>query len=544
MTESYTTRPTSASPYQGSESFYKKLAKPVVAGLAALALYFGSGNAYAQDAQPAPVKQEQKAAQEPKPADLAVPQQTHPQQPVKDPAPQAADLAAPAQTQVRKQGDLHLPDASRLYNELTITSYKSLQQRADELSLRTPILDIYTQGFSARERELLSDDRINERGFGGYAELKLLGLNAGVNYSNGTRTRKSHSSDVTEDANFRITTVTDADEVVESDYLAGNARVSFGLDENPANQLTLGLAGYRANDNVKVDSTTLVDVFSKIGTGNYQQIISGGDSFDVTTTGLKGSIQREWERLTIGSNMSMARTEIGSDSSTIDVYVPVEVFMRLYGVDSRWALAGAIGRRLIDNSEEHSRWDNFHGYANAAYHADNGVTAFATFAQLDQPRAGGGLIIGEGNPVRMLMDYQDEFAWNELGRMEHMGPHERSAYLHALQYDFIRGLAADNTLRLLLFGGARRNEVAGEHQWDWFGQAALAIPLITEKGNEFTVVPYFRRESNGLESIIEAGIQFEPADGWRFNLKGGVVELEGRKHERGEYLGIGIEKGF
>jgi hypothetical protein len=449
------------------------------------------------------------------------------------------DLEEPAppqpqpQPQDKKSSGLILPGDPRLLEELSLASEKSTKEFRNHVSLRTPWLDFLAQYHANKEREKLSNDKITEDGFGAHANAKVWIGELGATFSTSTNERTSHDSSVTTSPGFIITADTETLQDIERSYTALTARAHIG---KLAPHLTL----YESVDDVNIETITNLFVDNLTDpAGDYTDIIRTDLDFAIKTRGVQAGLRRDWDNLRIWGIGGIERTEVELDDSKIDIYRG-DIGVDMWGERNDWAVSAAIGRRWSDDAEELTEYDKFHGYANVAYDLGRGFTAFGSFWRLDHPGGGLGLVFGEGPAVRMLMDYRNALAWEELDLLKHLGPEERKVYVGALHYDFLRGLTADNKLRVLLFGGVRRNEIAGDKEYDWFARGALILP-VSEK---LTVAVDLLREKVGLEEIIHAGIQLEPINGWRFRVGGGIIEHDGRKHDKAEIMTFGVEKGF
>lgn len=423
---------------------------------------------------------------------------------------------------------LELRTDARVYVEAGAASNKSTQQRYGIASVRTGFIDGFVHAMGGREREIISDDKIKDILYGGYGEINLYLLRAGISGGLRTNERTTLDSQLQSDPNFIVQTDTDVTQKIESRYLAINGRFQH-MGFRPRATL------YHSLDKISVDTEAIVNVDNltlPAPQGDYTQIISSSLDEEIETLGAQLGFETG-DALRVGSLFNVERTEISLDDSKIDVY-RLDVFASYKA--NRFGISGGLGKRLIDAEEENDGFDPAHGYFNIAGQLGP-VAAFGSFWRLDRPGAGAGLVIGEGDAIPLIMDYRDQLAWDKLDMMKHMGPEERKAYFRLLEWDFLTSLGQDDNMRFMLFGGAQRDEELGKKEWHWFGQAALNLP-ITEK---FNILPYFRREESSLEKITEGGVVLMPGS-WKIRLSGGLMELGGRKDEDAEFIMIGVEK--
>ncbi len=483
--------------------------------------------------KPKPV--EQPKTEQPKPVEQPTPQ-----------PPQAPPAEAP-----------EVPGVYRVTTDTFVASNQSTQQRKEYLTLQTPYVDGLMQWHSNRMRvpELDGHDRISESGFGGNLTGKIFFIEAGVTYSQSVA-KRDHPADnsVTTTPPFIITTSTDVDETNEKTFVAGNVKAKLG-------SFTPKLTLYQDLEELAVDVSTDVDVDNTADpAGDHAYTINDTISAETTRQGLQAGIDYTEKNVNAGFVGSVERTEVsmGDDEPRKwDVYSGT-VYGGLKGDDDSFGVSAGIGKRLTDDSEKHCRFDPLHWYANGAVDLGEvegqNVTGFGSFWRLTDPAGGLGLVIGQGPAVSQVMQYYNARAFEHLDLLKHLGSEERKVYVTQMMNDFRRGISADNNLRLMLFGGARRNESYApedlgkdKKQIDWIADVVLSIPVWqdpTNKDNYFTLAPYFTRDANGRESYIGGGIEAVMPGGIRARVGGGQLEVPGAKHEKAPAVTFGLEWPF
>ena len=429
---------------------------------------------------------------------------------------------------------LVLPDDPEFLTTIRALSKHSLQRREGATRIRTGLVDVFGHGYIRNDREATSDDTRREHGGGTSATLKLFGSEFTGTLSQGTRRRKSNDFDRTIDPNFDITTDTDTLEEIENRYRAAKIRLQFG---EYVPHVTL----WDSTDDVSVGTETLLDVVNlNDPAGSYQQMLLNSTGFEIESRGAQAGLEyRAGDNATVFGLYDIKEIKLPGDSKFRVHRLDFGTHLTLPGLDGL-ALSGAVGTRMTEDSEAHSKFDNPHGYFNIAKELGNGVTAFGTFYRLDSPAFGGGLVFGTGDATNLLMEYSNKRAWEAMDLLKEYGPEERKVYVDMLQHDFIRGLAADDSMRLLLFGGAQRYEVGGEEEWGGMAQAALVIPAT----KDFTFAVDALYNKVGLEEILQGGVQFQPADSVTVRFGGGVHKLSGRKDEMSDMYTVSVRIGF
>jgi hypothetical protein len=502
------------------------------------------------EAKPDPFTQQPKPAEQPAPA-----------APAPTPAP-AAQPAAPAVQPGQQPAQppapvTSAPEVYRVTTDTLVASNQSTQKREEYLTLQTPYLDGLFQWHANKVRvpEIDGHDKLSESGFGGNLTGKIFFVEAGVTYSKSTA-KRDHPTDsaVTTTLPFIITTSTDVDEKNEKTYTAFNAKAKLGRF---APKLTL----YQSLDDLAVDVNTDVNVDNTADpAGDHAYVISDTITSETKRKGLLAGLDYKEGNVTGGVVGGVERTEVSMDDKDPrkwDVYTGL-VYAGLKGEKDDYAVSAGIGKRLTDDSEKHCRFDPLHWYANGAVDLgaveDQNVTAFGSLWRLTDPAGGLGLVIGKGPAVTQVMDYYNSRAWEQLDYLKHLGPDERKVYLTQLMNDLRRGLCADNNLRLMLFGGARRNESYAPEdlgkdrkQMDWIADVVLSIPVWQDeknKDNYFILAPYFHRDANGQESYIGGGLEAVLPGGKRVRVGGGQLEVEGAKHGKAPAVTFGLEWPF
>lgn len=457
--------------------------------------------------------------------------------------PQPPATQPPAQE--KKESGLILPNDPLFWSTIEAASYKSLQTREAEAVLRTGLLDVYAQGHIRKNKEEVSRDPRRTQGVGGHAFLDTGFIDAGLTGSYSKYRRKSGEHDETTSGGVIITTDTKGLEEAEREYYALTGGLKFGdfrihgtvRSATEANNITTIVNGF-------VDSPDPI--------GDYPFTIVDEKDFDITTRGAQLWFGYDWAFKEDDCVLDSVRAKAVGDVEQIDIDLNdskyrtwrVDFILDLLGKDAKWGASASAGTRLIEDAEEQSRYSRVHGSANAAADLDGllseplGIpvpaTVFGSFWRLDQPYGGAGLVIGGGNAVKLLMDYSNQRAWHELELSKELGPEERKVKMDLLNYDLLRGLTADPKLRLLLFGGCRRNEVAGEHEYDWTAQAALVLPA----GEKVIFALDGLRDKVGIEEIIRGGLNVRLPGGWRFGFWGGRYNVDGALHDSAPIFGI------
>ncbi len=502
--------------------------------------------------QPQVIQPPQQPVQPQPPQTPVIPPPVQPQviQPPQPPAqppltqPPAQPLTPPVQPRT-VPGQVILPDDPLFWSTLKAASYKSLQTRETQEVLRTGLVDFYGQGHIRKDKEEVSRDPRRTSGAGGHALLDIGFMDFGVTESLSKYRRRSGDHDETTAGGVIITTDTDGLEEVEREYRALTAGLKFGdfrihatyRDAAERNSITTTVNGF-------VDSPDPI--------GDYPFTIVDENDFDVTTRGAQVWFGYDWafnedDRVldSVGAKAvgDVEQIEIGLNDTKYRTW-RVDFVLDALSKDAAWGVSASVGTRLIEDAEEQSRYSRVHGSLNAAADLDTLVgkplgipvpaTLFGSFWRLDQPYGGAGLVFGEGNAVRLMMDYSNQRAWHELELSKELGPEERKVKMDLLNYDLLRGLTADPKLRLLLFGGVRRNEDAGVHDYDWTAQAALVLPASDDVVFALDGV----RDKVGIEEILRAGLNVRLPGGMRFGFWGGRYKVEGALHDDAPIFGI------
>ncbi|MEM2915941.1 MAG: hypothetical protein QXT19_01085 [Candidatus Woesearchaeota archaeon] len=476
------------------------------------------------------------------------PEQPKPPQQPSDQQSKQPPAQPPAQPPVQPQavpGQLILPDNPLFWSTITAASYKSLQTRESEAVLRTGLIDVYAQGHIRKDKEEFSGDRRRTQGAGGHAYLDIGFFEAGATGSYSKYRRGSNDSDTSSSGGVTITTNTEVLEEIEREYLALMAGFRFG---------DFRIRGTVRSATEKNSITTTVDSFvdSPDPIGDYHFRINDENDFDITTRGAQVLFGYDWafkeddrvlDAIRAKAVGDVEETEIGLNDTKYRTW-RVDFMLDALRKNALWGASASVGTRLIEDAEEQSRYSRVHGSLNAAADLDGllsgklGIpvpaTVFGSFWRLAQPGGGAGLVIGKGNAVKLMMDYANQRAWHELELSKELGPEERKVKMDLLNYDLLRGLTADPKLRLLLFGGARRNEDAGEHKYDWTAQAALVLPA----SKDVVVAIDGLRDKVGIEEIIRGGLSVKLPGGWRFGFWGGKYKVDGAKHDDAPIFGI------
>ncbi|MEM4240250.1 MAG: hypothetical protein QXK08_03595 [Candidatus Woesearchaeota archaeon] len=426
-----------------------------------------------------------------------------------------------------------------------MASNKSHQTRNDVLSIDTPYLDLLGQWHSETNRVPEDNDRITRRGIGGHANAKLWIVEAGLTYSLDKRTRTSHEHNVTTSPpgaspSYTITEYTKAVETNETTFAALNALLKI-------DNLFIHGTGYGSIEDLTADTQVDIKVDSSDPLGDYSDTIRNQVTAKTTRMGGQGGLWGEWDTVLAGILAGMERTEIDIEDEAYDVYKGL-VYGGFHGENYSFGVSGGAGINLVDNAEKHRKFDSPFGYANAAVHLGElegqDITVFGSLWRLDNPAGGAGLVVGRGPAVKMIMDYYNARAWEQLDLLKHFGPDERKAYVTKMMNDFMWGIASDHNLRLMIFGGARRTDAfdeverKGVHEWKFMGEAALSIPLV--KG-EFTLVPYARADTAGKTTTVEGGLGAILPNGLRPYIGGGMEHTDGAKDEDAPYFSAGID---
>ncbi len=450
-----------------------------------------------------------------------------------------------------------VPGIYRVTNDTFVASNQSTQQRKEYVTVETPHLDALLQWHANKVRvpEVDGNDKISESGFGGNLTGKIFFVEAGVTYSTSTAKRDHPTdSDRTVSPPFIITTDTNVDETNEKTYTAFTAKAKLG-------KFTPKLTLYQDLEDISVDVNTDVTVDNTADpAGDHAYTINDTIKSEINARGMQAGFDYKEGNVSAGVIGGVERTEVSMDDSDPrkwDVYSGL-VYGSLKGGKDEFGVSAGVGKRLTDDSEKHCKFDPLHWYLNGAVDLGEvegqSVTGFGSLWRLTDPAGGLGLVIGKGPAVTQVMDYYNSRAWEQLDLLKHLGPEERQVYLTQMMNDFRRGLSADNNLRLMLFGGARRNESYApedlgkdRQQWDWMADVILSIPVWqdpADKNRYFTLAPYFHRDANGQESYIGGGLEAILPGGARARVGGGQVEVEGAKHGKAPAVTFGLDWPF
>jgi hypothetical protein len=472
------------------------------------------------------------------PAPAAQPGQQTPAQP---PAP-----VAPA-----------VPGIYRVTDDTFVASNQSTQQRKEYVTVETPYIDALLQWHANKVRvpEADGNDKISESGVGGNLTGKIFFVEAGVTYSKSTE-KRDHPVDSARTVTppFIITTDTNVDEKNEKTYTAFDAKAKLG-------KFTPKLTLYQDIEDIGVGTEVNVNVDNTADpAGDHAYTINNQVKSEINARGLQAGLDYKEGNVNAGVIGGVERTEVtmeGSDTRKWDVYSGL-VYGGLKGDKDAFGVSAGLGKKLNDDSEKHCKFDPLNWYLNGAVDLGevegHSVTGFGSFWRLTDPAGGIGFVIGKGPAVTQTMDYYNSRAWEQLDLLKNLGPEERKVYLNKIMNDLRRGLSADNNLRLMLFGGARRNESyaaedlgTNRKQWDWMADVMLSIPVWQdEKDKEryFTLAPYFHRDGNGQESFIGGGIEAVLPGGKRVRVGGGQVEVEGAKQNKAPAVMFGLDWDF
>ncbi len=496
-------------------------------------------------AQPTPPAQPQPPVQ---PPDQPQPPAVQPPQPPDQPQP-PVQPQPPAQpnppAQQNKESGLILPNNPLFWSTVEAASYKSTQTRENHDVFRTGLIDVYAQGHIRTDKEAVSGDPRRTQGAGVHAFLDTGFLEAGATGSYSKYRRKSGEHEETTSGGVIITTDTKGIDEVEREYFALTGGLKLG---------DFRIRGTVRNATEANTITTLVNGFvdSPDPIGDYPFTIFDEKDFDITTRGAQVLFGYDWAFKEDDRVLDIARAKAVGDVEEIEIELNdtkyrtwrVDFLLDTLGKDAKWGASASVGTRLIEDAEAQSRYSRVHGSLNAAADLDwllsepLGITipatVFGSFWRLEQPYGGAGLVIGKGNAVKLLMDYSNQRAWHELELSKELGPEERKVKMDFLNYDLLRGLTADPKLRLLLFGGARRNEVAGEHEYDWTAHAALILPA----SETLVFALDGLRDKVGIEEIIRGGLNVKLPSGLWFGFWGGKYKIDGAKHDDAPIFGI------
>jgi hypothetical protein len=392
-------------------------------------------------------------------------------------------------------------------------------------ALDIPLVSGFAHVDSSSIREALSDDRIRDTSAGLFAKVDLGIIEASLDYGFGSHKRSSSSHDSQSSFPFTITTDVDVVERVDTNYLALRGEIAK----------TFWGTLYRSANTGDVTTTLTIDQQDLSNpANNYRNTTATSMNLDSDIIGGQFGIHDDLGALVVGAVGDIERFDNKPNDEILTMY-RLDFFGSF--VEDRWGVSGGLGKRLTLDSEAHRKFDPVDFYANFAVEK-YGTTAFGSVWRLDRLGAGGGLVFGSGNAVKMIMDYRDQQAWAALDLMKEMGPNERNTYLRILQYDFLNSLARDDKLRFMIFGGAQRNIIDNKEHWGGLGEAGLNIPL-----SGANLIPFANYSDDGEFRKMIGGLRVRTG-GLRFSVGAGGLRVRGAKDPNAQMYELGLEAGF
>ncbi len=322
----------------------------------------------------------------------------------------------------------------------------------------------------------------------------------GLAYEQSARTGKQPEQISIDNSGGIITTVTTRtqDELIQ-EYFA------LDLDIKAFDRGLLRGIFFSHNDTLNVDTDGLIDVQN--GANSYQQPLNVNVEQKIKRMG--GQL---WAGMRLRDDLEAAlfgdyeREKQDAADRTIQT-LRIGLHTK-YSTDNLIMGFDALAKILEDKGIDNDVVNSFEGKAYIAGQlADTLAMGFDGGWIQDQPLGNISMVLGKGkNHARLLMDEIGIRSRNQFRLDRESGPHMRLFDLDLSNYNLWTALDDGEHAKLLLTGGAWRQEVNKEDIVGYSGSAALILP--TEFGS-FTPYGKFTMLDGDLNSL-EAGLTFLP----------------------------------
>jgi len=455
------------------------------------------------------------------------------------PAAQPAQPAAPAANPVPIVSKSPFVE-DRAALSMDIGSMRSSQDRAGALDLRAYGLTAIAQGHADKYREETSLDKIRDTGFGVYAKADLdemvgLPFNFGASAYLGTQTRGSQESQLQEDANFRIATVTDTDQKDTNNSFAVFGQVKL-------NDTKIGATIYTGSNETKVGVTTDLDVVNKNDpAGNYHRNWTDTYKFLTDTTGVQLSLDQMLAKgIDVGAYLTLDLMELKEMQRNVNTYT-LDVFLKAITEDNKYGASVLIGQGLLDdNGEQNDMFTKPRYSMVAGAELTDWLTLGLQFNRMENPDGSLMFLIGANSALPYMINNRWTNNMARLDLLKDMPPELQNVYLRGLFNDFTWAIAQQNVWAVSGDVGARRVQTLNEGAKTAFnGSATLYIPVHSTFTG--TITPFL--EHDGLEGLVQRqGVivgGHAVGQRWHFFAEASREKADGRAQKDEDFRAVG-----
>jgi hypothetical protein len=455
------------------------------------------------------------------------------------PAVQPAQPAAPAATPVPVvPKNKFVEDRAAL--SMDIGSMRSSQDRAAALDLRAYGITAIAQGHADKYREETSLDKTRDTGFGVYAKADLdemvgIPFNFGASAYLGTQTRGSQESQLQEDANFRIATVTDTDQKDTNNSFAVFGQVKL-------NDTKIGATIYTGSNETKVGVTTDLDVVNKNDpAGNYHRNWTDTYKFLTDTTGVQLSLDQMLAKgIDVGAYLTLDLMELKEMQRNVNTYT-LDVFLKAITEDNKYGASVLIGQGLLDdNGEQNDMFTKPRYSMVAGAELTDWLTLGLQFNRMENPDGSLMFLIGANSALPYMINNRWTNNMSRLDLLKDMPPELQNVYLRGLFNDFTWAIAQQNVWAVSGDVGARRVQTLNEGAKTVFnGSATLYIPVHSTFTG--TITPFL--EHDGLEGLVQRqGVRVgghAVGQRWHFFAEASREKADGRAQKDEDFRAVG-----
>jgi hypothetical protein len=343
---------------------------------------------------------------------------------------------------------------------------------------------------------------------------------------------KSSSSDVTEDANFRITTRTDTEQLTTRTHMALGGDIGIG-------DLEIRALLYKLDEEIDVDVLTLLEVINKNDpAGNYNDAIPTSQRFLNETLGFQFGLGTRFDKEnSAGILFTGEMTDMPDFGRDVDLW-RAHLWYHHLSEDRKRGFHLIAGQGLLnDNGERFTRGE--YGAAVAAELSDI-VRASARFSRIEHPEGMLTLYLGrlpDSVPYILKQEIREvEAALNLDKRMDKALLRDYNNVHHA---NFIHWLAQNGNFALIPGAGAARIEEAGRQRTVYNWDATAILPLFNHV--TFAARGYEREDefakTQGVQIMVIPRSNNKDEKNYIFSVAGEKVETPaGEKETR--ILGI------